>query len=139
MTDDHVKTTVDVYNSIATQYAIQAEAHAPEPERERFSGMIPKGGWILDAGCGSGRDCAYFETKGIEVVGIDLSDSLLSIARKVSFNADFINMDLRNMDFPDNRFDGIWSCASILHLKRAEIPPVMAKFYRILKSGGVLM
>jgi ubiquinone/menaquinone biosynthesis C-methylase UbiE len=139
MSDDHVKSTIAVYNSIATQYALQAEAHAPAQEREKFTGMIPKGGKVLDAGCGSGRDAAYFETKDIGVVGIDLSDSLLVIARKVAANAEFINMDLRKMDFPDNKFDGIWACASIIHLKRVEIPPVLATFFRILKPGGVLM
>jgi ubiquinone/menaquinone biosynthesis C-methylase UbiE len=137
--DDHVKGTIAVYNSIAAQYAVQAEAHAPVPEREKFTAMIPKGGLVLDAGCGSGRDCAYFETQGIEVTGVDLSDSLLAIAKKVAFNSEFYHQDLRNLQFPDAAFDGIWACASIIHLKRSEIPGVMATFFRILKPGGALM
>jgi ubiquinone/menaquinone biosynthesis C-methylase UbiE len=137
--DDHVKGTIAVYNSIAAQYAVQAEAHAPEPEREKFVQMIPKGGNVLDAGCGSGRDSAYFEHYGLEVTGIDLCEPLLAIARKVAFNAEFINQDLRKINFPENSFDGIWACASLLHLKHHEIPPVLSTFFKILKPGGVLL
>jgi ubiquinone/menaquinone biosynthesis C-methylase UbiE len=136
MTDDHVKQTITVYNSIAAQYAVSAEAHAPEPEREKFVGLVPKGSRVLDAGCGSGRDSAYFEHHGIEVTGIDLCEPLLAIARKVAFNAEFLTMDLRDINFPDQSFDGVWASASIIHLKRSEIPGVIASFFRILKSGG---
>jgi ubiquinone/menaquinone biosynthesis C-methylase UbiE len=138
MAEDHIKSTVAVYNSIAAQYAVQAEAHAPEPERQKFCGMVKPGGWILDVGCGSGRDCAYFETHGFEVQGIDLSESLLTIARKVAWNSEFYNMDMRQMNFPDGSFDGVWACAAIIHLKRPEIPQVLSSFLKILKPGGAL-
>ncbi len=135
--DDHIKSTVSVYNSIATQYALQAEAHAPEKERLKFLELMPQGGCVLDVGCGSGRDAAYFESRGLEVAGVDLSASLLTIARKVASCAEFYEMDMRRLTFPDNSYDGIWCCAALLHLKHEEILPVVKSFYRILKAGGV--
>lgn len=138
MTDDHVSHTIAVYDSIAAQYAVQAETRAPEVERERFCDLLPPGGHILDVGCGSGRDAAFFEHHGFQVAGIDLSQSLLTLARKIAFNADFYAMDMRHLTFPDASYDGIWCCAALLHLKRFEIPPVMQSFYRILKPGGTL-
>jgi len=47
-------------------------------------------------------------------------------------------MDLRKITFPDQSFDGIWACASLLHLERTEAPAVLRAFNRILKTGGVL-
>ncbi|MCX6793817.1 MAG: class I SAM-dependent methyltransferase, partial [Candidatus Gottesmanbacteria bacterium] len=40
--------------------------------------------------------------------------------------------------FSDESFNGIWACASLLHLERTETPAVLASFYRILKPGGIL-
>jgi ubiquinone/menaquinone biosynthesis C-methylase UbiE len=138
MADDHVTKTVNVYNSIAAAYALQAELHAPITEREKFCQLIPAGGMILDAGCGSGRDCVYFAGKGYEVTGVDLSESLLEIARTKTTKARFFCQDLRYLSFADSLFDGIWSCASLLHLKREEIPSVLKKFFSILKPDGAL-
>lgn len=136
--DQHIKSTVAVYNSIAAQYAVEIEAHAPEAERVRFCQLVKPESCILDVGCGPGRDAAYFETKGYQVAGVDLSDSLLAIARKVAANAEFYKMDMRSLTFPDNSYDAIWCCAALLHLKRAEIPSVLQTFFKILKPGGIL-
>lgn len=42
------------------------------------------------------------------------------------------------MDFSPRSFDGIWACASLLHLHRAEVPQVLQNFFHMLKPGGVL-
>lgn len=36
------------------------------------------------------------------------------------------------------RFDGIWACASLLHVSRSELPAVLGNFHRALKTGGVM-
>ena len=47
-------------------------------------------------------------------------------------------MDLRKISFPNELFDGIWACASLLHLERTEVPAVLSVFHRILKPGGII-
>ena len=97
-----------------------------------------KGQKILDVGCGPGRDAKFFSEQGFDVIGIDLSKKLLEIARKNASNAIFYLMDMRNLNFPDNYFDGIWVCASFLHIPRKDAQKTLVGFYRVLKGGGLI-
>ncbi len=139
MPDDHVKKTIAAYDEIAEEYIAKIQKYAPKMERERFASMVKPGGKILDAGCGSGRDSWYLSERGFTVVGIDLSDRLLDYAdRYTTASCSFQKMDLRKISFTDGSFDGIWACASLLHLTREEIVPVIKRLYEVLVSGGVL-
>ena len=135
---DYVSQTIDVYNAIASSYAKQALQHGPGIQRRHFCSLIPKRGKILDVGCGSGRDCAYFVKKGFETVGVDLSDKLLEIAQKEVAKATFLKQDIRNLSFPPNFFDGIWSCASLLHIKHKDIPETLRSWFSVPKPSGIL-
>src|SRR3989344_2594331 len=138
MPDDPLKSSAIVYNSIALTYARQIEEYAPVPERDEFISVLPSQGKILDVGCAAGRDSGYFSSKGFSVVGVDLSGKLLEIARKKFPHIDFFKQDFRSHDFPKESFNGIWACASLLHLKRTEIPAVLRQFFALLKPKGIL-
>jgi ubiquinone/menaquinone biosynthesis C-methylase UbiE len=138
MLGEHVTKTIATYDQIADSYARNTEEHLPTRELEQFIAMMPPGGKILDAGCGPGRDSAFFTRHGFEVVGVDLSEKLLEIARTRVPTADFQKQDLRDLQFPPQSFAGIWASASLLHLDRNEIPEVLSSFYDLLTSGGVL-
>ena len=138
MNDDHVTKTIAVYDQIAHQYASKLDDYAPRPEQEKFVSLLPKSATILDAGCGPGRDCEYFVKQGFQVVGVDLSDKLLDIAKQRVPQASFYKQDLRSLDFSSSSFNGIWACASLLHLKREETPAVLSSFYTLLKPKGTL-
>ncbi len=138
MKSDHIQKTISVYDTIAQEYAKKVVNSAPVQEREKFISFLPSHGNILDAGCGSGRDSGYFSSKGFDVVGVDLSEKLLEIARKENPSVRFQKQDLRYLDFPEKSFDGIWACASLLHLQRSEVPGVLKEFYTFLKPHGIL-
>ena len=93
---------------------------------------------ILDAGCGHGRDAKFFSDLGYEVTGVDLSEKLLEIARKNAPKAEFYLMDMRNLAFPSDYFDGIWACASFLHIPKKDSRKTLDEFYRVLKPNGLL-
>ena len=93
---------------------------------------------ILDVGCGHGRDAKFFSDLGCEVKGIDLSEKLLEIARKNAPKAEFYLMDMRNLAFPSDYFDGIWACASFLHIPKKDSRKTLDEFYRVLKQNGLL-
>ena len=101
-----------------------------------FSQMLPMGAKILDAGCGSGRDTQFFIAAGFEVVAIDASSKMVEATRKLT------GADCRQMSFEElkleNDFDGIWACASLLHVKRAGLPSVLTKFASVLRPNGVM-
>lgn len=101
-----------------------------------FLKMIPKSGKILDAGCGSGRDSHYFKKKGYIVVAFDYSEALVKLA------SDLIGSSVLHMSFNDvafiEEFDGVWACASLLHVPKNEMQGVIAKLAKALKPDGIL-
>lgn len=138
MRNDHIRSTIAVYNAMSQKYAKKLDDYAPLPERERFISLPPPRAQILDVGCGSGRDAEYFTAKGFRVTGVDLSEKLLEIARQRVPQAAFYKQDIRSLRFPPLSFDGIWACASLLHLKRHEVPIVLNNFFQLLTPGGIL-
>lgn len=91
---------------------------------------------ILDLGFGSARDILYFEKLGYEVYGIDSSlvfcDKAKSLGLTNIYNLDMVDLNFKNL------FDGIWACASLLHLDKENISLVLAKCYEALKNNGIM-
>jgi len=104
--------------------------------RDRFTALLPAHGAVLDAGCGSGRDAKAFAEQGFQVEAFDASPELAALARQHS------GLPVKVMRFQEldvsARYDGIWCCASLLHVSLAELPEVFRRLARALKAGGVL-
>lgn len=100
-----------------------------------FTALLPPGGRVLDAGCGSGRDARAFRAQGFDVTAIEASPKLAALARA------YTGLPVEVMTFAEvawrDAFDGIWACASLLHVSRAGLPPVMRRLRDALKPGGV--
>ncbi|WP_426726433.1 class I SAM-dependent methyltransferase [Cronobacter dublinensis] len=100
-----------------------------------FTPHLPAGARVLDAGCGSGRDALAFHRMGYDVDAFDASRGLVALARAHS------GLPVKEMTFYDvdavERYDGIWCCASLLHLAHDELPGAMQKLSEALKPGGV--
>ena len=100
-----------------------------------FLPLIPPGGAILDAGCGSGRDSRYFIDKGFRVHAIDASPELAGRA------SDLIGQTVEVTTFEQFRseiqFNGIWACASLLHVPPALLPAAIGNLATALQSGGI--
>lgn len=100
-----------------------------------FVAHLKPGARILDAGCGSGRDAKAFSEMGYEVEAFDASAELVELARQHT------GLPVKQMCFEDvtevERYDGIWCCASLLHVPLAGLPGVMAQLAKALKPGGV--
>ncbi|QLR79276.1 class I SAM-dependent methyltransferase [Citrobacter freundii] len=99
-----------------------------------FLRHLPQSGHILDAGCGSGRDSKAFLEKGYQVEAFDASAEMVNLASQHA------GLCVRQMTFNDiadtERYDGIWCCASLLHVSAEALPGVMSKLARALKTGG---
>jgi len=136
--EEEVLKTIQTYNEYAEKYFQSHDsAEAIKNLLELFIENLD-GKKILDVGCGPGRDAKFFADLGYEVVGIDLSEKLLEIARKNVPKAKFYLMDMRNLDFPNNYFDGIWACASFLHVPRKDAQKTLNEFYRVLRENGLI-
>jgi len=131
-------TTIDTYNKHAAKFVQHFEKKLDTTELDKFLEHIPAGGKILDAGCGSARDAAYFISKGYQAEGIDLSVGLLNEAKKLHPEVPTQVMSLTDISFRDNTFDGVWCKAALLHIQRKQAHRVIENFHRILHKGGTL-
>ncbi len=104
--------------------------------QKRFLTRLQPGTSILDFGCGSGRDTKAFLAWGYRVTAIDGSQELCAIA---SANT---GLPVRQMLFDElndvEAYDGIWACASILHVPSAELPDIFRRMITALKPGGII-
>lgn len=91
---------------------------------------------LLDFGCGSGRDTAYFLSLGYQVDATDGSEELCRFA------SEYTGIEVKHQLFQEldgiEKYDGIWACASILHLTKCELPEVLNKMCRVLKENGII-
>jgi SAM-dependent methyltransferase len=125
----------DYYNSNAQKFFSNTYALDMSEHHERFLQHLPPNAKILDAGCGSGRDAKKFNELGYEVDAFDASEELVKLARKST------NLPIKKMSFSDlqltEAYDGIWCCASLLHVPIIELPEDMRKLATALKRNGV--
>lgn len=101
-----------------------------------FLPFVKKGGKILDVGSGSGRDSLAFSNMGYEVVAIDSSAQMVEATKSLA-NVNTYLMDLLNLDF-DEKFDGIWACASLLHIPRDLLSQALLGLLQYLNHDGIM-
>ena len=128
--------TLDYYNKNAKQYCEQTLVGDLQENYDKFLNEIPDSAYILDFGCGSGRDSKYFIDKGYKVTAIDGSIEMCKLA------SEYINRNVQCMKFDElddiDTYDGIWACSSILHIEKEKLPSILNKMINALKDGGVI-
>ena len=128
--------TLGFYNKNARNYTEQTRMVDLSELYVDFEECLNPGARILDLGCGSGRDSKYFLENGYSVIPVDGSAAMCIAA------SEYLHIPVRQMLFSElkfkNEFDGIWACASLLHVPKTQIRDIMAKVERALKPDGVL-
>ena len=132
---NNTEKTLAYYNEKAADFvAGTVDVEFSEMQND-FLSFIKEGGKILDLGCGSGRDSKMFIESGYKVTAVDGSSEL---AKKAS---EYIGQDVICSTFqdfvPEETYDGIWACASLLHLAPEDIKTVMNKLKGYLAKDGV--
>ena len=128
--------TLTYYNQNAQTFISHTQTVNLQDTQERFLSCLPPGSRILDFGCGSGRDTRYFLQQGYSVDAIDGSEELCRLASQHT------GIPVRQMLFQDldcqDTYDGIWACASILHLRVEELTDVFHRISLALHEEGIL-
>ena len=101
-----------------------------------FLACVAPGGHILDAGCGSGRDALAFREAGYQVSAFDASSRIVQLA-SVRLGQAVQLATFQTLEH-EEAFDGIWACASLLHVPRVEMPDVLSRLRQALRPGAVL-
>ena len=128
--------TIRYYDNNAEMYYQSTIGANVNEVMKRFLAYLPEGGTILDTGCGSGRDVRAFCDMGYTATGIDASSELVNLARqRLGINATLGDMSRWIADVP---VDGIWCCASLMHLRDEGIKSFLINTKYNLKPGGTL-
>lgn len=115
--------TIKYYNDNAASFFAGTVDIDMSELHNKFISYLPEGALVLDAGCGSGRDSLAFQKLGFAVEAFDASEALVKKASELTG----MNVQLKQFHEVNeiNKFDGIWTCASLLHLPRTELESSM--------------
>ena len=127
--------TLRYYDQNATAFTASSIKANMSAVCERFLGLLPAGAYILDLGCGTGRDSRYFVDRGYRALPVDGSAEMCRIATETA-GVQAVQKRFEELDF-ESEFDGVWACASLLHASREQLPVIMKKVNRALKPSGV--
>ena len=131
------KRTLAFYQGHAEAYAAASAGVSMIRHGRSFALRLPRGGRVLDLGCGSGRDLSMLRSFGLDPVGLDYVGSLARAAVARSHERVVVG-DLRQLPFVPASFHGVWASASLLHVDRTEILDTLLEARRALRPGGVL-
>ena len=126
------------YDDVAARFAVVNAQMPPAvlDSARQLLEIVGAPARILELGCGHGRDAAWLEAHGVDVVAADLSAGMLAETR-LRVTGPVVQLDMRALAFRSAVFDGVWSNAAMLHLPKAVVPGALAGVRRILRPGGV--
>ena len=126
--------TLNYYNENAQSFVAGTVSVKFTEVQDKFLEKLNLDAYILDFGCGAGRDTKYFLSREYQVDAVDGSEQLCRIA------SEYTGIKVRQMLFQGldekEKYDGIWACASILHLPKKQLREVLKNMYAALKSKG---
>ena len=137
--------TRQAYNLAAPKYHNLFHNEMNEKEYDRklldsFATRFNKNSLICDAGCGpSAHIGRYLFDKGLKVVGVDISEKCVDLARLHNPDMKFECADICSMTFDDNTFEGIISYYSIINTPKVYVNKIFTEFRRVLKPDGYLL
>ncbi len=127
--------TVRVYDTQAQDYARMTDRdNATDPRLTAFIAKLPKGGRVLDLGCGPGAAAAVMAQAGLRVDATDASAEMVTMASRqkgvTAWQASFHDLDAQD------KYDGLWANFSLLHAPRADTPMHLDQIVKALVPGG---
>lgn len=129
-------TTIEYFNEKAEKCFLDAFTITERTNQDHFLSFLKPGARILDFGCGSGRDTAYFREKGFDVTPADGSEGMCRFA------SEYLKTPVRLLEFneldEEEAYDGIYASASIMHLEYEKLVEVFPKMIRALKDNGII-
>ena len=135
--DRSTRETIGYYDANAKSYVAEtANVEFGALQRE-FARRLPRGGRVLDLGCGSGRDSLAFLRAGFEVDAVDGSAQMVEASSRLTglpvAHALFEDFE------PQGPYDGIWACSSLLHVPASKLASVIAKYVEGMPPNGSLI
>jgi len=145
---EHVSAARAVYDATAEQYArrigIDVSAAFEGPVDRAFLAAFVEfvgltAGLVADVGCGPGRVAAWLKAHGLDVVGVDVSHAMLTVARGAHPDIRFEEGHLTALPFEDGSLVGAVCWYSIIHTPPEHLHEAFSELQRVLSGGGHLL
>lgn len=136
---EQIDKTVEAYKKHLDEYrrAWEKRPYRPPLLLRECLQWLPRGAAVLDLGCGLGQDTRYLQRLNYRAVGLDLTWPLLCVARQRSRSLPLVQADMRLLPLRRNSFDAIWAAASLIHIPKSRIQPVLRTLQHLLKPSGL--
>lgn len=127
--------TINYYDKNAASFEADTLSADMSESQGRFIALLAHKSYLLDFGCGAGRDSLFFLEKGFLVDAVDGSEAMCNVAKRN------IHQPVKRMAFDQldevGKYDGIWACASLLHVPKIDLPCILKLVHRALKKDGI--
>ncbi|WP_405093895.1 class I SAM-dependent methyltransferase [Micromonospora sp. NBC_01392] len=134
------------YDTVAVSYAdLLRDALTEEPFQRGILALFTElvrargSGPVADVGCGPGRITGHLHGLGLDAFGVDLSPSMIEVARRDHPGVRFAVGSMTRLDLADECLTGLLAWFSLIHVPDDEVPTVLAEFRRVLRPGGVVL
>ena len=134
----------NAYNRVAKAYADMCFYELYDKPLDKklydlfFERVINKG-IALEIGCGPGEIANYLKMKGLNIIGIDISDKMIEIAKQLNPFIDFRVGDVFNLKFNNKSVAGVVAPYLIVNFKLDDVPKALSEIHRVLIDKGQLL
>ncbi len=136
------RVTVASYDADAEAYAAGQPPVSDDvvAALDGFAGLLENGARVLEVGSGSGRDATLLEERGLAVRRTDITPAFVRMLRADGHDATVLDPLVDDLADPDHDapYDGVWASASLLHVRREDLPAVLRNLAGVTREGGVL-
>lgn len=134
--DEWLSATLAYYRENSAMYFRETLPNIAQlPLLRRFVELLPSHGHVLDLGCGSGRDSRFLLDRGFRVTAVDASPEMAGLA------AEYLKHPVRVQRAENlgeiNKYDGIWTCAGLVHIPKSLMGMTFSRILCALKPGGI--
>ena len=142
--DNHFIQLQESYDITAEKYAeryFRELDHKPFDRRllDEFAQLVDGLGPVCDLGCGPGHIAGYLSEKGIAAFGVDLSEEMIGIARRLNPLIEFRQGNMLSLDIKDETLGGVVAFYSMIHIPPEMTLSALQEIKRILKPRGMLL
>jgi ubiquinone/menaquinone biosynthesis C-methylase UbiE len=139
---DERKRTVEAgYDTLADRFGEWMARIEGDPWKrfvDELADRLSPGARVLDLGCGNGVKTSRLADR-FDVVGVDISERQLELARTAVPSAAFVQADFASLEFPAGAFDAVTALYSFVHVPRDEQPGLLRRVLDWLKPGGLFL
>ncbi len=131
--------TLSYYENNAKYLSQRYESAKVDNIHSLLLNTFPSKSYLLEIGCGSGRDAAFMHRKGYDVLAIDGSGEMIAEAKRchpeLAGSLEMVKIP-EHLHFDPSSFDGVYSIATLMHLDKSAIDQTIKRVAMILKMGS---